>query len=146
VIGFGYRYRLVGDAAPDLIVLKEFDDVGFGGEETGHQRADLLAVNLGLDCTGDCGAALLRFLGELAEVVALDAARRRGKLRPGAASGESANRQSQTNDQARGRHKRQHARAFPEISLSRSLASPPSLLPPPTCPCPKPQRPEKLGP
>src|SRR5262249_35531778 len=115
--------RLVGDAAPDLIVLKELDDVGFGSEETGHQRADFLAVNLGLDCTGDCGAALLRLLGELAEVVAPDAARRRGKLRPGAASSKSANRQSQTNDQTRGRHKRQRARAFHEIALSRLVAS-----------------------
>jgi hypothetical protein len=124
VIDFGGSDHLVGHAAPDLIVFKEFNDRGFGSDKVCHQRAQLLAIGFGFHRSADGLTALLCFGGKLAEIIA-DRGRRKLRPRGAVGCGQGAESHGQTGGPIKGRTMRQRARAFHKTALSPT----PSLWP-----------------
>ena len=84
--GFRLLDHLVGHAAPGLVGFEEFDHGRFGGRETLHQRADLLALGLALAGSANGPGPLFRIAAQLQEVVALRPSGLRRLQRRGAAA------------------------------------------------------------
>ena len=68
-----------GHAAPGLVGVEEFHHGRFGGRETLHQRADVLALSLALAGSADGPGPLFRIAAQLQEIVALHRSGLRGR-------------------------------------------------------------------